>query len=180
VNGRHQLTGPSARGRGGTPDVRTSAATELAQLAMLLRKDRQRWQHLVRFDPTHRWYDRFTTGPGWEAWLLTWLPGQSTGLHDHGVSAGAFTVLTGALTETVVPSGVPQTRTLIEGEAHGFSEGYVHDVGNQGHGPAVGLHVYSPALATMTRYLLEADGRLTPTSFEKAEADCRSPTTTCT
>ena len=34
-------------------------------------------------------------------WLLSWLPGQGTGLHDHGGSAGAFAVVRGTLHERV-------------------------------------------------------------------------------
>ena len=46
----------------------------------------------------------------YEAWLLTWLPGQSTGLHDHGGSAGAFTVLSGVVEESTLPPAAPAAR----------------------------------------------------------------------
>ncbi len=39
---------------------------------------------------------------GAQVWLLSWLPEQGTPLHDHGTSAGAFTVVRGTLTERVV------------------------------------------------------------------------------
>ena len=37
-----------------------------------------------------------------EIWLLSWVPGQGTALHDHGLSAGAFAVAQGTLIERVV------------------------------------------------------------------------------
>ena len=40
-----------------------------------------------------------------QVWLLSWLPEQGTPLHDHGTSAGAFTVVRGTLTERVVAAG---------------------------------------------------------------------------
>jgi hypothetical protein len=57
---------------------------------------------LACFDSRERWYGQLYAQPDHEAWLLSWLPGQRTGLHDHGGSAGAFTVVTGTLTETTV------------------------------------------------------------------------------
>jgi predicted metal-dependent enzyme (double-stranded beta helix superfamily) len=108
-----------------------------------------------------------------EAWLLTWLPGQSTGLHDHGGSAGAFAVLDGVLDETVlVPdehSMARRNRPYAAGEIRGFGRHHVHDVAPAG-GPAVSLHVYAPALIGMTRYVLE-DGALVPLASERAGSD---------
>ena len=37
-------------------------------------------------------YQRLTCDDDHEVWLLSWLPGQRTGFHDHGESVGAFTV----------------------------------------------------------------------------------------
>src|SRR3954471_14017962 len=59
------------------------------------------WRPLVQFTEP-RFHARLASGPDWEAWLLTWLPGQSTGLHDHGGSAGAFTVLAGSVDEDLI------------------------------------------------------------------------------
>ncbi len=40
-------------------------------------------------------------------WLLSWLPGQRTGFHDHGSSGGAFTVVQGCLRERAAYGGRP-------------------------------------------------------------------------
>jgi hypothetical protein len=48
------------------------------------------WPLAPRFDPRQRWYHRLATTDQYEVWLLTWLPGQGTDLHDHGGCAGAL------------------------------------------------------------------------------------------
>jgi predicted metal-dependent enzyme (double-stranded beta helix superfamily) len=112
-----------------------------------------------------------------EAWLLTWLPGQATDLHDHGGSAGAFVVVRGRLTEhTVVPVGdepgvVDLRATRLPGGAlRAFGRNHVHRIVNESAEPAVSVHVYGPALRSMTRYTLDAR-RLTVESVSKAGED---------
>ena len=46
------------------------------------------WVARVRLDPEGRWYERIHTTDGFEVWLISWLPGQSTGFHDHGARRG--------------------------------------------------------------------------------------------
>lgn len=76
-----------------------ATVAEFAGLARRIAADRGRWAPRVRYDATTRWYDRLETGPGYEVWLLSWVPGQGSGLHDHGRSSGVLTVLEGELTE---------------------------------------------------------------------------------
>ncbi|MEU7567540.1 cysteine dioxygenase family protein [Streptomyces fradiae] len=76
-----------------------ATVAEFAGLARSIAADRRLWAPLVSYDATTRWYHRLRTGPGYEVWLLSWLPGQGTGPHDHGGSTGYFTVLEGELTE---------------------------------------------------------------------------------
>ncbi|MET0415887.1 MAG: cysteine dioxygenase, partial [Actinoplanes sp.] len=52
----------------------------------------EQWPVAPRFNPSERWYHRLALTDDHEVWLLTWLPGQGTELHDHGGSAGAFHV----------------------------------------------------------------------------------------
>ena len=135
------------------------------------------WRPLLHVDPENRWYTRVAGGDGWEAWLLTWLPGQRTGLHDHGPSAGAFTVLAGQLEEITAvhrPSrGSDQlkTRTLAAPDVRAFSYQHVHEVIGAGTGPAASLHVYAPELTVMNRYDLDAEGRLRLVRSERAGRD---------
>src|SRR3954454_22768220 len=80
------------------------------------------WPVAPRFNPVNRWYQRLAVADDHEIWLLTWLPGQATELHDHGGSAGAFHVFAGTLTEDTVslPAGGPARITGPElGEGAG-------------------------------------------------------------
>ena len=99
----------------------------------------------MEYDATTRWYHRLRTGPGYEVWLLSWVPGQGSGLHDHGPSSGVLTVLEGALTERTERG----TRALGAGAQRVFAPGYVHEVVNDALEPAVSLHVYYPGLTEM-------------------------------
>ncbi|HYP44882.1 MAG TPA: cysteine dioxygenase family protein [Propionibacteriaceae bacterium] len=132
---------------------------DLAQIASTLAADTKRWQPLVNYDPVSRYYARLAVETEYEAWLLTWLPGQGTDWHDHGGSAGAFRVLAGTLTErhaTIRRDGVvsaqPGQRALSAGALRPFGSRHVHRVTNDGLTPAVSLHVYAPALTEMNTY----------------------------
>jgi mannose-6-phosphate isomerase-like protein (cupin superfamily) len=149
--------------------------TGLAALARRYAQDPSDWPFAPRFDAASRWYARIGGDSFHEAWLLTWLPGQATDLHDHGGSAGAFVVVSGVLTEQVVRVGeqAPVSSvevTLTGGAARVFGSRHVHRIVNAGTEPAVSLHVYAPELREMTRYHIE-DGVLSVATVEKAGVD---------
>jgi hypothetical protein len=121
-----------------------------------------RWRDLVRYDPARPWYCRVELTSEYEVWLLSWLPGQGTGFHDHGGSAGAFAVALGELQEQVV-RGSRQVhevaeRTVSVGSVRSFGARFVHQVVNNSAGAAVSVHAYSPPLPWMRRYELTPDG----------------------
>ncbi|WP_256106520.1 cysteine dioxygenase family protein [Streptomyces sp. ODS05-4] len=118
---------------------------EFAGLARTVAADRAQWAHLVEYDATSRWYHRLRQGPGYEVWLLSWVPGQGSGPHDHGPSSGVLTVLEGELTERSAGGA----RTLGAGAQRVFAPGYAHEVVNDSLEPAVSLHVYFPGLTEM-------------------------------
>ncbi|WP_431044079.1 cysteine dioxygenase [Streptomyces sp. P1-3] len=129
-----------------------STVSAFAGLARAIAADRAGWEHLVRYDATSRWYHRLRTGPGYEVWLLSWVPGQSTGAHDHGASSGVLTVLQGELTEragTAAGPSLPAQRILGAGAQRVFAPGYAHDIANDSLEPAVSLHIYFPGLTDM-------------------------------
>jgi len=133
----------------------------LAAIARRLAGQADLWRPLLHVDPDRRWYTRLTTGPGWEAWLLTWLPGQGTDLHDHGGSSGAFTILDGELQE-LTPAGAATpgrltSRVLTAGEVRAFGSRHIHQVIGVGGTAAASLHVYGPALTVMNRYHLDPE-----------------------
>src|SRR4051812_11379340 len=159
------------------PRLRRVSPTRLPPLARELAARTALWRPQVRFAQASRWSVRVAVTDDYEAWLLTWLPGQSTGLHDHGGSAGAFTVLSGVVEESTLPptrSRGPAAlvhRTLTAGRVRAFGPDYVHDVTNNGAEPAVSLHVYAPALDSMRHYVLDDEGRPQVVSLERTGTD---------
>jgi quercetin dioxygenase-like cupin family protein len=135
----------------------TSTTPRLAEIAKSLADRPEQWLHRVRLSPDGRWYERLHHDDDHEVWLISWLPGQATGFHDHGESEGAFTVVLGSLQERE-PG---ETRTVDAGGSWAFGPDYVHDVRNVSDAPAVSVHVYSPPLNTMTRYEQTDEGLVT-------------------
>lgn len=122
----------------------------------------------IDYDAETRWHQRIYRDSGVDVWLITWLPSQGTQLHDHGGSAGSFTVVSGELAEAVhVRAGRSANSVTGELEEHtrqagcsvGFDARYVHDVRNLSDQPAVSVHAYSAPLTSMTYYDL-VDGSL--------------------
>jgi rhodanese-related sulfurtransferase/mannose-6-phosphate isomerase-like protein (cupin superfamily) len=116
------------------------------------------WLDQVRLRTDHRWYERLYHGPDYDIWVISWMPGQSTGFHDHGDSSGAFVVATGILEEHRPGE---QTLVIHPGERRAFGPDYAHDVRNVSLGPAVSIHAYSPPLSEMNEYEMEGS-RLVP------------------
>jgi predicted metal-dependent enzyme (double-stranded beta helix superfamily) len=141
------------------------AALGPRQLAGEVRKhaaEPREWMSRVRLSPDERWYERLHADDQYEVWLISWLPGQGTGFHDHGGSAGAFTVVWGTLEEHQARAAEglhPVTATPVSaGQVHAFGAEYIHDVRNTSEAVAVSVHAYSPPLKEMTRYDLTGTG----------------------
>src|SRR5580692_1105542 len=116
-----------------------------------LDSDRREWRLMART-------------PDFDAWLIAWPSGGKVDLHDHGTSTGAVSVITGSLVEAVPWRDDTGRLSLVRHELQAgatlaFGAGHVHDVTNESDLPALSLHVYSPALTSMTFYDL-ADERL--------------------
>ncbi|WP_051393085.1 cysteine dioxygenase [Glycomyces arizonensis] len=130
-----------------------------------------------RFSKGSRWARRVLSGPGHEAWLLGWLPGQGTELHDHGgrgrPAAAAVAVVSGRLTEyTVRPGSFPTLARaeLAPGGVATVDDRTVHAMRNDSDEAAVSLHVYSPGLDAMRTYLFDETG-LAPSKIKRAGED---------
>jgi hypothetical protein len=115
----------------------------------------------IDYDAEQRWHQRIYRDHRVDVWLISWLPTQGTQLHDHGGSAGAFTVVSGALDEaSLMPAtGELRDRRRVAGGGAAFDAQYIHDVRNLGDVPAVSVHAYSRPLTSMNYYDL-ADGQL--------------------
>jgi rhodanese-related sulfurtransferase len=130
---------------------------ELAGIVSLFASS-QGWIERVRLRTEQRWYERLYHGLDYDIWVISWLPGQSTGYHDHGASSGAFVVATGVLEEH--RPGQP-THAIQPGTPRAFGPEYAHDVRNASLAPAISIHAYSPPLSEMNEYELEGS-RLIP------------------
>ncbi len=178
------LLSPAHLHPGRPADSRTGSAALAAALAVAA----DRWLPLVEYRAESRWSAPLPRAAAADVldpslhgdlaraqvWLLSWLPGQGTDLHDHGSSAGAFAVARGTLTERVVaarPGRVHEsTADLAAGRVRFFGPHHVHQVINPFQEPAVSVHVYTPGLRWMNTYRVGRDG-LVRTGTERAGVD---------
>jgi rhodanese-related sulfurtransferase len=143
---------------------------ELANIVSLFASS-DGWISKVRLRADGRWYERLYQGLDYDIWVISWLPGQSTGYHDHGASSGAFVVATGILEEDR-PGERPHA--IHPGKPRAFGPDYTHDVRNASLAPAISIHAYSPPLSEMNEY--EFDGsRLVPRDGGSGEAETLDP-----
>lgn len=158
-----------------TPAQSPRPLSELAALVDALAARPQEWIERVRFRVGERWYERLDRSADHEVWAISWMPGQATGFHDHGGSAGAFAVAFGTLEEQRAGA---KAQPVGPGQVRAFGPQDVHDVRNSSSTPAVSIHAYSPPLSIMNRYEL-GDAGLVPcgTVFEESgdAADLVSP-----
>jgi mannose-6-phosphate isomerase-like protein (cupin superfamily) len=109
------------------------------------------WHGLAEPGPDGRSAVRIVRAECYEVWVLGWWPGQSVELHDHGDSHAAFSVVEGDLVEiTARAHGELERLELAAGATRVVRAGTRHDVLNLHEAPATSIHVYSPALTSMT------------------------------
>jgi len=134
------------------------------------------YQHIVPPGgvPTDdRWFARLHGDDEVDVWLISWVPGRRTELHDHGGSLGAVTVLSGALDEFRWDGAQLRRRRLAAGDQAAFPLGWVHDVVWAPTGlrasatslsgppePSLSVHAYSPPLTVMSYYQVTERHRL--------------------
>ena len=116
-----------------------------------------------------RWFTRIHGDDELDVWLISWVPGHPTELHDHGGSLGALTVVSGSLNEFRWDGRALRRRRLDAGDQAGFPLGWVHDVvwaprpvtgpvsgpASASAGPVeptLSVHAYSPPLTAMSYY----------------------------
>lgn len=138
-------------------------ARQLAEVVRRVATSQAEWLTRVRLNPAGRWYERIHLDDTHEVWVISWLPGQGTGFHDHGGSAGAFTVVLGTLMERRLAGDAATGQLLAKpvgaGGSRSFGPNYIHDVRNAAASSlAVSVHAYSPPIPEMTRYELTPGG----------------------
>ena len=116
----------------------------------------------------NRWAVRLHSDDDVDVWLISWVPDQSTELHDHAGSLGALTVLSGALSEYRWAGTELRQRTLEAGDQASFPIGWVHDVVRAPGAdtppahmdPTLSVHAYSPPLTAMSYYEVTDHGTI--------------------
>jgi Cysteine dioxygenase type I len=151
--------------------IRSSAVptgADLERLVLCIAAQPWLWRPAVRFGIADCYRTRLAAPEGVDVWLLTWLPSQSTDLHDHGSSSAAFAVVEGALTEVRAdPVRGLSSVTLSAPGVRLVEPGVVHDVRNDLLKPAVSIHAYFPRLERMTFYDVVGE-RLAPRAKSSA------------
>lgn len=139
---------------------RLLSEAELSAVVADMADERALWADFIRADPTQRTYVELHADEHVSVWLICWMDGHDTGFHDHDGSAGALTVVSGALREERLRFGVPVGHTLRAGDGITFSPSAIHRVAHARGGPAVSLHAYSPPLRSMGSYAVDDEGEL--------------------
>lgn len=125
---------------------------ELAELTQRYAAQVRAGRHAVEANADQRWHVRLHQDERVDVWLISWTETQGTELHDHGRSAGSFTVVAGRLTESVWSADGLIDTLHDSGQTVSFGERYVHDVRNTHEETAVSVHAYSPPLSSMGFY----------------------------
>ena len=131
----------------------------LVDLANAIARRPDLWQPLVHHDENERHCVSLHADERLGVWVISWMPGQDTGYHDHAGSAGAVAVAKGEVREE--RPGFGATGRCVDagsGQAFSFDVDAVHRVVAVGDGPAVTIHAYSPPLAEMGVYDVDEHG----------------------
>ena len=132
---------------------------ELEGVASAIAARTDLWEPLVHDNPDRRCYELVYEDDRMDAWILSWMPGQGTGFHDHYISGVGLCVAQGCVREDMMVYGSePQSRLLREGATRQGGPGYIHRVNHDEGTPAVTVHVYSPRLDWVGQYRLAEDG----------------------
>ena len=132
---------------------------ELEDLARDLVERPELWEHLVRVDSDQRRYELIYEDERVDAWVLSWMPGQGTGFHDHYISSVGLCCARGSVREDLMVYGGEHTELQLRpGDSRQGGPGYIHRVRHSLGEPAVTIHVYSPRLDWVGQYRLGDGG----------------------
>ncbi len=132
---------------------------ELEDAARRMGENPDIWEPLVRVDGERRRFELVYEDERMDAWVLSWMPGQGTGFHDHDVSSVGLAVVQGRVREGWLRFGVPELEfQLRAGDSRRGCPGYIHRVRHAMGEPAVTIHVYSPRLDAVGQYRVDEHG----------------------
>ncbi len=120
------------------------------------------WEPLVVVDHERRRYRLAFEDDRTDIWVLSWMPGQGTGFHDHDVSGVGLAMAQGMVIERQMQ--LPKGATRLElspGDTRRGGPGYIHSVAWGQGSPAVSIHCYSPPLLRVGQYRVDENGVMT-------------------
>lgn len=119
------------------------------------------WKDLVVVNTEFRDYRLLFENASVEVWVLSWMPGQMAGFHDHYISSVGICVCEGALRERRMRlAREPHSHVLTPGQIQTGGLGYIHEVSHHEGVPAVSIHSYSPRLDWVGQYRRDERGLL--------------------
>jgi predicted metal-dependent enzyme (double-stranded beta helix superfamily) len=143
------------------PAMPELSAAELEQVAVAIRDRPELWEPLLVVDPARRRYRLLFEDERTDIWVLCWMPGQSTGFHDHACSDVGIAIASGMIVERQLR--LPTGATALElrpGHTRQGPAGYIHSVAHGEGAPAVSIHCYSPPLMQVGQYRVDPQGIL--------------------
>jgi Cysteine dioxygenase type I len=141
----------------GSPGVDRFSPAQLLRTAHLFASD-PNLPDLVDHPSGERLWVELDSSPYLQIWLLSLPVGADTGWHDHGNSAGAFLTILGTLGEQTQPGHRGVGHTLVAGEGRPFGPSHIHRIANIGPATALSVHLFTPRLASSTRYAVTPAG----------------------
>jgi hypothetical protein len=143
------------------PAASTLSAVDLEQIAIAIRDRPELWEPLLVIDAHRRRYRLLFEDERTDIWVLCWMPGQSTGFHDHDVSDVGIAIAQGMIVERQLqlPAGATSLE-LRSGDTRQGPAGYIHSVAHGEGIPAVSIHCYSPPLMRVGQYRVDSVGIL--------------------
>lgn len=143
------------------PAAASLSAADLEQVAISIRDRPELWEPLLVIDAHRRRYRLLFEDERTDIWVLCWMPGQSTGFHDHDVSDVGIAIAQGMIVERQLqlPAGATSLE-LRAGDTRRGPAGYIHSVAHGEGIPAVSIHCYSPPLMHVGQYRVDSEGIL--------------------
>jgi predicted metal-dependent enzyme (double-stranded beta helix superfamily) len=136
-------------------------APELEQLVRRIAEHEDLWRPLVVIDRERRRYELLYDDDRIDIWVLSWMPGQRTGFHDHDLSSVGLICVQGAIDEgLLVLGGKAEPVHMTPGVSRHGAGGYIHSASHVAGEPAITIHAYSPPLLVVGQYR-DVGGRLT-------------------